>query len=423
MKAQTAYVALLIYVVLVYLNPGTLFFEGSDVGIAKIAAGIALGGIGLAWLLFDRPLTVGGATGLLLAGHFAIVGASAAWSLWPSMTIETFLDGLKYLAIFVVIVNVVDSPKRATLLLHVLALATLIPAIGTINSWAHGEHLVEDGRATWIGIFGNPNDLAYHLDVGMALALGGRELSSRRWLRLAYLGALAVMASALLLTQSRGGLIAAGAVFGLWGIRGLKRGRTLVGVAAMIALAIWIGPDATWQRAETTMSYKEDASAQGRIDAWRTGVNVLLGRPFTGVGAGAFPLAWPEFAPGDAGAPRTAHNTFVQVSAETGLPSFALFCGAIAVVVIGLGRAGGERIDREERERFSTVARSVQVGLGGFIVCSLTGGLAYSWPLYFLLGLGASLITMANPRAARTLAPLGSFRGPDRLMPAFPRSG
>lgn len=62
------------------------------------------------------------------------------------------------------------------------------------------------------------------------------------------------------------------------------------------------------------------------------------------------------------------------------------------------------------------------MGLGGFIVCSLTGGLAYSWPLYFLLGLGASLIAMANPRAVHTVAPLGSFRGPDKLIPAPARS-
>src|SRR5205814_4173234 len=120
-------------------------------------------------------------------------------------------------------------------------------------------------------IFGNPNDLAYHLAVGIAMALGARELARSRVLRIAYLAALAVMCAAILLTQSRGGLIASGVVVGLHAIRGLRRGRALIGVAAIVAFALYAGPAATWQRAETTLDYREDASAQGRIDAWRTG--------------------------------------------------------------------------------------------------------------------------------------------------------
>jgi neutral ceramidase len=83
-------------------------------------------------------------------------------------------------------------------------------------------------------------------------------------------------------------------------------------VLAIVGAALWAGPAATWQRAGTTLHYDEDASAQGRIDAWRTGLNVMRGRPLTGVGAGAFPLAWAEYAPGDAGAARTAVIGYAQ---------------------------------------------------------------------------------------------------------------
>jgi probable O-glycosylation ligase (exosortase A-associated) len=374
------------FVVLVYSNPGNLFFASDgDVGIAKAAAGLALAALCGSWLLADRRLHVGGTIGVLLLGLFAWVGLSASWSLWPAMSVDTFLDGLKYLAIFFLVANTVDDHPRAVRLVHVAAWASAIPATMAIWSYLHGEHLVEGDRAAWIGIFGNPNDLAYYLVIGIALCLGARESTSRPVLRFAFLGAMATIATGIVLTQSRGGLVASGVVIGLWLVRGLRRGRAAIGVAVMAVMAIYFAPQATWQRAETINHYEDDASAQGRIDAWRTGVNVFRDRPMTGVGAGAFTLAWAEWAPGDAGAPRTTHNTFVQLLAETGLPSLALFIGALAVAALGLRRAARRAAES------TAIARTVQVGLGGYVVCSLTGGLAWSWPLYLLLGLASSL--------------------------------
>jgi O-antigen ligase len=403
-RGAIAFAGLVLYVFLVYANPGTLFFGGDDVGIAKVAAGLALAALGLAWLLRDLPLTIGGAAGGLLTAHFALVGASVAWSLWPSMSLATFADGLKYLAIFFLIANAARSTGRAVTFTHALAWASVIPAVGAISSWSRGEHLVEGTRAAWVGIFANPNDLAYHLDVGLGMALAAMALARRRWVKAAWLAAIGTMVAAILLTQTRGGLISAGVVLGLWALRGVgvgkrawERSRAWVAVGAIVAIALWVGPDATWHRAQTTFAYQQDASAQGRIDAWRTGVNVMKARPITGVGAGAFPLAWAEFAPGDAGPARTAHNTYVQVIAETGVPSFLLSAGALAAALIGLGRAA--RVAKgapDEAQRRAIVARAAQVGLGGFASCSLTGGHAYSWPLYFLLGLSAA-VTGAPP--------------------------
>jgi O-antigen ligase len=393
-----SFAALLAFVALVYSNPGNLIPGLGEAGLAKAAAGCALAALGGAHLLGDRRLRVGGALGSALCALFAWMGLSSLWSYAPAASVSALLDGLKYLAVFLLIANLVDSTARARVAVHAIALASAIPALGAINAWLHGEHLVDGDRAGWIGIFANPNDLCEHLAIGLALALGGRAIARARWLKLAYLPAIAAMATAALLTQSRGGLLASSVVVALWALRGARalarRGRLAVGVGAALLLAVEIAPEATWQRAETAFDYREDASAQGRIDAWRTGLNVLAERPFSGVGAGAFLVAWPDFAPGDAGAPRTAHNTFIQLVGETGLPALALFGLALAVAFIELRRASTGAPDDDAR----TLARAVHGGLIGFVVCSLTGGYAYSWPLYFLLGLAAALGSLA-PRA------------------------
>jgi hypothetical protein len=78
---------------------------------------------------------------------------------------------------------------------------------------------------------------------------------------------------------------------------------------------------------------------------------------------------------------RTEHNTFVQLVAELGFPALLLFCLALGAGVLGVSRAA--RSDGE----LAPFARGVQCGLAGFAVCSIWGGIAWTWPVYFLLGL------------------------------------
>ncbi len=405
-----AFAGLLVFIFLVYANPGNWFEGMEDVGFAKIAAGFASVALLGSWLLYGRKLTLGGWPGLALIGLFAIVGFSALWSYWPSYSVATFLEGIKYLAICLVVANVIDSKQRLHGIIAALAWASLIPAIGCISSWSHGEHLVDGDRAGWIGIFGNPNDLAYYLAVGVAMVLSAREAASRRIMKVAYLGLLVPIGVAILLTQSRGGMLAAGAVLALWTLRSVKRAPALIGIAIALGCVLYLGPSNTFgHRMETAQSHGVDLSAQGRLDAWRTGLNIAAERPWTGVGAGAFMIAWPDFAPGDAGAARTEHNTFIQLIGELGIPALLLFVLALVAGVLAVSRAA-------KQAYLAPYARGVQCGLAGFAVCSLFGGIAFTWPIYLLLGISFATARLAREdavpivdrEAARTLQLAGA---------------
>jgi O-antigen ligase len=172
----------------------------------------------------------------------------------------------------------------------------------------------------------------------------------------------------------------------------------ILGAACIAAVLVFISPNNPWSRrtAEAT-AYGEDVSARGRIDAWRTGMAIAKERPFTGVGAGAFMIAWPEFAPGDAGPVRTQHNTFIQLLSELGIPALFLFIGALAAAALGLRRAG------KMQSPLQPYARGIEAGLAGFVVCSIWGGIAWTWPVYLLLGLAcaAQRISWAPELASR----------------------
>jgi putative inorganic carbon (hco3(-)) transporter len=380
--AAIAFYGLVVFLFIVYANPGNWVDGLEDIGFAKIAAGFSLVALGGSWLLYNRRLTIGGIQGWTLLALFALVGLSASWSYWPKFTFDTFTDGLKYLAVFFIIANVVDSEARLATLIRVLALASVIPAFGAIWSHAHGEHLVEGDRAGWIGIFGNPNDLAYHLVVGVAMLLAAAHGARTRLRRVAWWSLLAPTFYAILLTQSRGGMFAACAVALYWTLRSVKRAPLVLGAAAIVAAVVFISPNNPWsRRTDEATAFGEDVSARGRIDAWRTGLAIAKERPFTGVGAGAFMIAWPEFAPGDAGEVRTQHNTFIQLLSELGIPALLLFIAALAAGVLGMRRAS------KLPSSLQPYARGIQCGLVGFVICSIWGGIAFTWPVYLLLGM------------------------------------
>ncbi len=376
------------------LNPGKTF--------------IALAFAALLWsaVLCGRQLRLGtGAGGGALYLFFLLVLASPIWSLWPRLSLSAASESLKYAAGFFVAANVLDSPRRIRGGVMLLALASLMPAFGAIHSSITGAHLVEGTRAAWIGVFGNPNFLAYHLVVAVPLALAMREtepkasgsMARRHSLRTLWLGVVAVLATGILLTESRGGTLGLGAVVLLWLARGLARGRIAVGAAAAVAVAIYMAPGGPWSRADTraTLAGEVDASAQGRIDAWRTAQRIVAARPFGGVGIGAFVVGYDRYAPGDAGPARTSHNSFVLIAAELGIPALAVFAAALALAFLSLGRAARAAAATAPPAGAAPleapVIRGVQTALFGFVVCSLTGGYTFTWPLYFLFGLAAAI--------------------------------
>ena len=112
-------------------------------------------------------------------------------------------------------------------------------------------------------------------------------------------------------------------------------------------------------RADTaqTLSGQVDLSSKGRLDAWRTGMHMTWAHPATGIGAGAFVNAYNQFAPGDAEKARSAHNSYVMIAAELGLPALVAFLTTIGLAMLAMGRRNQDLL-----------CRGVQSGLFGYLV-------------------------------------------------------
>ena len=74
-----------------------------------------------------------------------------------------------------------------------------------------------------------------------------------------------------------------------------------------------------------TIREHSDASSQGRLKAWANGLRMIADRPFTGVGYRNFHLVYYFYTPDRTEQRRVAHNSYVQITAESGIPAFIVF--------------------------------------------------------------------------------------------------
>lgn len=376
-----SYKLLLAFLVLLYANTPFVLPAAEIVHPAKLVAGAMLFALIAETLSgrtrFDFPWPEG-------AWLLAFLGAAAlscVTALWPGYAAEALSDLVKMTLVYFVMATSVTSERALKGMLWVIVLGAMFPAIGTLRNYLHGN--LYEGRAAWVGIFANPNEVAYSLVILMPfLAYLG---SGRSWLtRISLFGIALCYIGAIYVTFSRGGLIGLVAAAGIyaWRKRSLwLRLGLIIGVAGGLVLATQ-----HWSRSEDFSQLNNDVSFQQRIATSKVGFDMFMDHPVTGVGLKCSVIAWPLYAPATLytrGALVT-HNTFVQVFGETGL------LGAIPfLLLIGTGLFHARRL--ATRGHFKNAGIAVEVGLWGFIVCGMSGGYVMTWFPYILLGITAAV--------------------------------
>jgi O-antigen ligase len=202
---------------------------------------------------------------------------------------------------------------------------------------------------------------------------------------------------------SRGGLIALAVVAAFIVVRysaiPLRWRLRATALGAVVLLAV--ASDQYWQQMATILSDTDynQTEESGRLQIWRRGVGYMMGQPVFGVGPGNFQVAEGTLSPfaerqqyGIGVRWNAAHNSFIQVGAELGIPGLALFVALIATAFLALRRS-----DRRERALIeqgcagSPVTPALTAALLGFVVGSVFLSLAYAEMLYTLLALATGL--------------------------------
>jgi hypothetical protein len=97
-----------------------------------------------------------------------IAALSCLTALWPGDAVDAVSDLAKMVLVFFLIVNAATTVRRRRGLMWTMAIGGLIPAAGVLRNYWKGQ--IVEGRTAWVGIFANPNDLAYSLVVLVPMA-------------------------------------------------------------------------------------------------------------------------------------------------------------------------------------------------------------------------------------------------------------
>ncbi len=276
----------------------------------------------------------------------------------------------------------------------VITFSGVLVGLVALSNKMNSIGLVEGTRVTigrHIGsVLGDPNDLALVLmfPASFAVSLAITKGLSRGS-RCLGLISIVVLFSAIIATQSRGGLLGVLAVFGIYGYRKIQSKALFLSIAIIGAGLLYgvagISDRSSGGAAEDGI----DASAMGRLYAWEAAFGMATHNPLTGVGIDNFYSNYYYYSPHWDGLNHAVHSTWFGVLAETGFLGLFVFVFNIILLLktsyrsLTLMEIHQDTID----PAVIAAAQAVFAGLIGTVISGTFLTQGFTWPIYILAAL------------------------------------
>jgi O-antigen ligase len=335
---------------------------------------------------------------------FIGIGAlSAPFGYYLRMSIEAFLIhfGLKLGIYLWLIAKLITSEHRVQGILKSLMFSGFAMAATAILRAVTGARI--GGGATY-----DPNDLALILVTTLPIAImQGLSSASLRWKIICFGGATLNLIG-IIATQSRGGflgLIALGAFMVFVKLPGISKKKFIL-VLSILAMVFgtYLGTEYK-ERIRTILdeSTSDVTAGSGRIGLWRQCLQIAKDHPILGVGPSAFSPAFGHYLETDkfpeelsreqiGGKWQTAHNSFLLVLTEMGLPGLIIFVAINVRSFRNFQRTKQFSANYATPDTRSIQATTLQMALVGFLVCAFFLSQSYNIIIYLLCFLSGSLL-------------------------------
>lgn len=295
---------------------------------------------------------------LPLAAMLAIVAFSGYQAAVPALTLKETLKWLELVLVYLFIVAEMGTAQQAlTLLLLLLAGAGIESLLGSVQfALGIGPDFFAIGRfMRAYGTFEQPNPYAGYLGMLIPMAVG--LLLTRPAPRVRYYTlALGLLASAAVgMSLSRGAWIGIALGIFLMMLFWSRRSRILLaaGVLATTPLAalafLNLLPNEISSRLATALDYfrftdvtQEAVTSQNwavieRVAHWQAALDMIARHPLFGVGAGNYPAVYEWYAlPGWVDPLGHAHNYYLNIAAETGIPGLLIYLSVLLVALFSV---------------------------------------------------------------------------------------
>jgi O-antigen ligase len=314
----------------------------------------------------------------LMLAFFLWFCCSYFWSVEPVATLERMRAFVQVMMVAPLAWELVESWDDLRNLIRANVAGCVVLALLTVADFASPTAA---GQIRFVAEGQDPNDAARFLDLGFPLATLLVLVERRRWTKILALGYLPLGLLSVLLSASRGGVLAAaiaiaGCAFLLFRSRPQIAFRGML-AAPMLLLLFWrLIPSATLARIASMGEQLSGGDLNQRLNIWIAGWRAFAHAPLLGSGAGTF-VASARLAQFD-----TAHNTALSIGVEGGLVALTLALAILVLAVRYVLRTGGAA-----RGAFGT----------GLMICVVTSVVATveanrsTWFLIALIAVAARL--------------------------------
>ncbi|MEJ7783954.1 MAG: O-antigen ligase family protein [Solirubrobacteraceae bacterium] len=369
----------------------------------------------------ERASMTPGAWAWPLGGFLAWISLSSLWAKDAGVSLEVLREYVAAVAVLAVLALSLARPRHIALVALAFVAGAVLSVLAGLAGLAAASTTADAidtaTRSRISGGAGDPNALAAMLVPAVAIAVGLLSYYRHPVLRLGLIAATLVMSYGFVLTQSRGGFLAALVAAAL----SLAMARRLAVLASVVAVLAVAGAIFAMSPGALGRVTNYDGGGTGRADLWTVAWRMAADHPLQGVGVGNYVVRSREYVLQRPGAleyseliiadkPLVAHNVYLQTLAEVGAVGLALLLAVLASS-LGAGLAASRRFKRRHEPAMAALAQAVVVGTAGSLAASFfISNTTTKW-LFALLALGpALLIASAEPSAiiGPQRAPLGT---------------
>jgi len=376
---MAGFIFLAIYIAVIFIRPQEIGNPNATFPIVKY---LTLTTMGL-WLMFHKEKVFSPQLKALFL--FCIVMSfSSVLNGWAGGAITVLTKFIPAAILPMIIVsNLITTLKRQHIIMTICLIAALCMVHNGYYQLQHPEGIgwtgtssVGANRITYLGNFGDPNDLGMFLVMTLPFAVYFRANSGAVFKHIAT-GVIISILYGVLITNSRGALLGVLSLVALYFL--LKWGwkKTMsVGVLSLPVLGVVMSQFRTIEQGE---------SANGRVEAWYQGFQMLKSGPFFGVGQGNFT----EFNS------HTAHNSYILVLSELGIFGYILWCVVLFTTIYMLYKImvfGKNHPDIKSlsltAQREIMLSKTLIFSMAGFMTTAFFLSRSYSILFFVFCGIG-----------------------------------
>ena len=327
---------------------------------------------------------------LLLMLQYTFAGWLLAYS--PDYAQLKYTEMMKIMLITLLIASMTDSESRVRWVLFVS-----LGSIGVLSLRSFIGIIISGGKRVYGpgGLYEDNNDYAILLNLALPMMLYFGQKESRLWLRYLFYFFSFTSLITILFTYSRGGFIGLCLALIFMAVKSRYKISGLIGVAVLGAIFFIYAPKEVLNRVSTIQNATtEDSSAQQRLRAWAVCLKIAADKPFTGVGVRNILLVYGKY--GDPLDTRVAHNSYLQIVVDCGIPGLILFLFLLVVTYRRLGKCRKILTTYAPRSKIISYAHGMQVGMMGYVSSAFFASKEDIELIYTVFALAVSCIIIAR---------------------------